>query len=556
MGDGDQFPRDKPNERNQFSADDNLNSIRYETFGPESRNSTSTGREDNDKKTTTGLNDDNNRAGYLDFKEGVFVKAEAEKPNGGGEKKEGNPTREMLDWLGKNFDKLDRSKDGRLTQAELGHAVLDPKLGNGEGAAYIATAYIGSKDISKAAAELSGKKIDPKSGEDKGFTREDLKTVGDNLERVNTKDFKDRMAITSIIGFREKVDTNQDGTITKSELSASLKRTDLTPDQRNSLQLLQKRFSEVAKASDDKVPGEGGKLRTLVPQTKDGKTDTREKEYVSSKDLSDFTRTGDQLTKGLSDSLKHRQERLNEKDGQGHTGSCFLLASAQSLLAKDPNALKSMIKDNKDGTSTVTFPAAEQPVTVTNPTKAELAVYSNGKDMAIIEKAFAEKRIDIERTGGKFDGSGGKNKVPPQEVLQRGGSSREALEYLTGKQAFTFETRASNLPDYMKLANSKDNVMVADSKKGRDMPRGTGIVADHAYALTGFDQKTGMVELMNPNTKSPGGRLVEPAGADGRAKDGANDGKFQMPLADFRKSFERIRWASDKPLTAEQRKDF
>jgi len=61
-----------------------------------------------------------------------------------------------------------------------------------------------------------------------------------------------------------------------------------------------------------------------------------------------------------------------------------------------------------------------------------------------------------------------------------------------------------------------------------------GIVDGHVYSVVGYDPKTKMVTVRNPWGEG------EPLNADGTAKDGKNDGQFQMPLEDFKKNFNRV----------------
>src|SRR5262249_25222461 len=80
---------------------------------------------------------------------------------------------------------------------------------------------------------------------------------------------------------------------------------------------------------------------------------------------------------------------------QGNTGDCYFLAALGSMAESNPRAVANMIKDNGNGTYTVTFPGdPENPVTVKAPTEAEMATYQSGSQYgtwpAILEKAYAK----------------------------------------------------------------------------------------------------------------------------------------------------------------------
>jgi len=80
---------------------------------------------------------------------------------------------------------------------------------------------------------------------------------------------------------------------------------------------------------------------------------------------------------------------------------CRLEARLASLAQADPQAIARMIKDNGNGSYTVTFPGDRQhPVTVATPTDWEKATFSNGADggadagnewALIIDKAFRQR---------------------------------------------------------------------------------------------------------------------------------------------------------------------
>src|SRR5690606_4252986 len=74
----------------------------------------------------------------------------------------------------------------------------------------------------------------------------------------------------------------------------------------------------------------------------------------------------------------------------GSVGDCYLVAAAVGAASSDPDRLRSMVQDNHDGTSTVTFPGRD-PLTVPALTDSERALYgtrSDGQWMATLEKGY------------------------------------------------------------------------------------------------------------------------------------------------------------------------
>jgi Ca2+-binding EF-hand superfamily protein len=505
-------------------------------------------------------------------------------------------TGKMMDWLGKNFKDIDMDGDGHLTKAELGAATMNPKLANGEGGKYLASAYLRADSFKDAAADLrkgpeaetktdgktdsvkpaEGEEVlpppppaggrrrtdpDPVNAEDSkdsketkapdGFTQEDLKTLREHLPNLDKADTKERLQVESIADFFKHIDGNGDNVVTRPELDKALKRKDWSEDQRKSLELFDKKFTKIAAASDDTVPmilTAGGVYppRVLYPQPEetsagsppdDNAVPKPEPEWASIIDVEKYAGKGEQFLNSVGKSLAIRDSHMKE-DAQGQTGSCFAVSTIQEVMSRNPEAINKMIKDNGDGTSTVTFPGdRENPLTVSNPTTAERALYSSGEKTAILEKAFALKQVNELADKSEYEGKDGKPKTPLQESLQRGGDARDFLGLLTGveKPEATIPEAASDeeLRAFLAKSNDSTKVMVTGSKESTD----SGIISEHAYAITGFNEKTGEVELRNPYNASVDANQSEPVNVRGEALDGKVDGRFKISLDDFKKNF-------------------
>jgi hypothetical protein len=208
---------------------------------------------------------------------------------------------------------------------------------------------------------------------------------------------------------------------------------------------------------------------------------------------------------------------------QGDLGDCYFLSSVAALAKDDPQAIRNMIRDNHDGTFTVTFPGdPSHPVTVEGPTDEELKRFAHDKDgvwVAVLEKAH---RYYTERV-----------------AADPGGDPSQALELLTGKKFDTESVAASNgsVSDAQvatmltKSMQSGQEVVAWSPPNPKNGPPATKVVPSHAYTVLNYDAATQTVTLRNP-----WGTL----GFDGKKIPSLHDeggGVFTVSLDDFRKNF-------------------
>jgi len=220
---------------------------------------------------------------------------------------------------------------------------------------------------------------------------------------------------------------------------------------------------------------------------------------------------------------------------QGQIGDCYLPAAISALAKSDPTLLQNMIKDNGDGTYTVTFKkrdyrtgkAVDVPVKVDGDLYARawggpLYGSSNGdkteKGMElwfpILEKAYAQWK-------GSYN------------TIGSGGLSSDVWEACTGKEGVSESISymgADKLWTEIKSAVDSKRPVGAGTYGEEEDARYTnsGVYADHAYSILGYKEKDGVkyVTMRNPWGES------EPTG------DGKNDGIFDLKLDDFRKLYQ------------------
>jgi hypothetical protein len=220
---------------------------------------------------------------------------------------------------------------------------------------------------------------------------------------------------------------------------------------------------------------------------------------------------------------------------QGQLGDCYFPSAMSSLAKTHPDAIKDLIKDNGDGTYTVTWKKKDwaSGKFVDVPVKVDGDLYtrswggplygsSNGaKDtksmelwFPLLEKAYAQWK-------GSYNdvGSGGLSSDVFEAVLGQNGSEESinstGADKLWGdiKDAVDHK-RPTSAGTYGEEENAKYT--------------NTGVYADHSYTVLGYKEKDGVkyVSLRNPWGES------EPPG------DGKDDGVFDLKFDDFRKLYQ------------------
>lgn len=222
---------------------------------------------------------------------------------------------------------------------------------------------------------------------------------------------------------------------------------------------------------------------------------------------------------------------------QGAIGDCYFPAAMASLAFHTPETIKEMIKENGDGTYTVTFKPRGIPKEIvvdgdlyarsfggpvyggslggsTAPDKMELW-------FPLIEKAYAMWK------GGADNG---------YETIGNGGVAGQVMSEVTGRN-YDYE----NISDFNAdriferiLQGGENHTPMAAGTYGKDEAArytNTGVYANHAYTVmggeVGADGKK-YVNLRNPWGQSEGGN------------DGKNDGIFKLELSEFVKLYRAV----------------
>lgn len=214
---------------------------------------------------------------------------------------------------------------------------------------------------------------------------------------------------------------------------------------------------------------------------------------------------------------------------QGQLGDCYFLSSLASLANENPQAVKDMIKDNGDGTYTVTFPGdPSKPITVDRPTDEEMKKYAHSDDggwVSVIEKAHRKY------TGRETSDEGDDPEVAIKLLSPPG--SDTVNDDLAGSILRIGRTTFENVEKDIKNALNDGRLIVADTDDDNWLRNHLGasnnpgsLANNHAFAVVGYDEQTKTVTMQNP------------WGGEGQ------DGNFTVSLDEFYNRFTNLQFGT------------
>lgn len=458
--------------------------------------------------------------------------------------------KDFSDWINKSFEFLDADKDGTLTEKEAATAMTNEKIANGANAPYLNALY---NNIESLSSELGGEGA-------KGLNKDGLAALSRLAEDKEFFRKGDRaLAVRDLEKVMNHFDKNRNGDLTPAETREAAERKDLTPEQTQALKDLQAyQHHKINKDYGKTQKDENGE--DLIMQDFGGAIGMTPRKHMGdlrSWDVAGYASGLERTAENISYSMKHANDRLEgaKKDpsriSQGTDGSCFFLAPLMGMKDHDPKVMDKMIKDNGNGTHTVTFPGKpDAPITVKTPTDAEMSGWANGKQAAIMEKAFADHYVkDIASQMELSDENQEKLKAPVPSSRILGGNTKDAIKLLTGKDAEVKnldEISDADLRQTLKSAEENKTAIAADTGYYRSHP---GLVNRHSYKAR-YDAASDTVTLENPvkpgrEKENSSSYPYEPFKVDRSATDGKDDGIFKMSFADFKKNFARISYPKD-----------
>ncbi|MDP3236327.1 MAG: C2 family cysteine protease [Myxococcales bacterium] len=224
---------------------------------------------------------------------------------------------------------------------------------------------------------------------------------------------------------------------------------------------------------------------------------------------------------------------------QGQIGDCYFPAAIAAIAKSNPEAINKLIKDNGDGTYTVTFKQRDWNTQGFKDVAVKVdgdlwarsyggALYGHSTNSSdpkkmelwfpLVEKAYAQWKGSYNEIG-----DGGHSSDVFEAVLGRDGNS---MNIYAGNLDRVFDTIKKNIDARQPLA--------AGTYHDEARYTNTGVYGDHAYSILGYEQQgtERFVILRNPWGES------EPAG------NGANDGVFKLKLEAFAKLYQNLMYTS------------
>lgn len=200
---------------------------------------------------------------------------------------------------------------------------------------------------------------------------------------------------------------------------------------------------------------------------------------------------------------------------QGTIGDCYLEAVIASIAASSPGKIRDMIKDNGNGTYTVTFPGDRtHPITVAAPTEAEMGINAEPSQYGIwpnvLEKAFGAYFVKHSFLGKKAYSS--------TEGADGGGFASQSTKFLTGKpvtehwlSGWRGSATNENIKRELTAAFAEGRAVTCSIGAIRHGQTKDGFTKRHVYSIIGWDPQGkdgGTLTIRNPwgnETAGPGG---------------------------------------------------
>lgn len=336
----------------------------------------------------------------------------------------------------------------------------------------------------------------------------------------------------------ERFDADNNGYLGMTEINAALRDRTLNRDQAILVALLKENFGKIKDFSKDQTHKETeisqADMAELVRLWK-GQLGTAEERALHGRLQSDIRYYRTHLEEANLNLYGDRNNPANSVVPEAciqAASNCHFMAGLASMAAVNPNAIMNMIRDNGNGSYTVTFPGKE-PITVPAPSEAEIAYYDlasrHGTWSAVMQMAYG--RYWSPRGDLPFEGAGGSVRNDGQVILT-------GTNIVPVPNAIASCELMHNLLEQNLVTN---RLPVSARRRwgfSRDLELdNTGLRSGHEYAVTSF----------RPNAANPEAAVIVLRDTnnsvnwkDGKPPEGVRDlgrGNFEMPLRVFKQLF-------------------
>lgn len=236
---------------------------------------------------------------------------------------------------------------------------------------------------------------------------------------------------------------------------------------------------------------------------------------------------------------------------QGALGNCYFPAAIAAIAQSAPSAIERMIRDNQDGTYTVTFHRKSERTGRFEPVQVRVDghLYVRSSGVPLYGQSSGETRPDkmelwyplIEKAYASMVGS--------YDAIGSGGTAASVFEAVLGRESGSLGIGWNPLDRAWEIAEAvvreRRPVVLAtypDSPPYPTLPEVTreyarryinsGLHANHCYTVLGVEERGGKRWL----------KLRNPWGESEPGNDGADDGMFELELADVGKYFDKLMW--------------
>lgn len=437
------------------------------------------------------------------------------------------PVTELKEVSDLVFNRIDANNDGLLDLRELAASAQDGSF-KGQEAQAVAALYGNFFHLHKLSDDES---VEPEDGSISGDDLEKFDSLAPGRQELND-------AYLGALGWLWDdrfltFDADGNERLSKSEIDGALENENVSEQDRAVLTYLKENTGTVVHTHND---GEGDFQTKEISYENFSQHALNEMDYLERVMLgseSVIERTvasqAPSISRELFGDKQHPEESVTpEAISRGFVNNSNFLASLAAVANTQPELIVNMIKDNGNGTYTVTFPSApDHSVTVAEPTDMELGLFNGGSEhgtwATVVEKAYGRLVSEMEGRDSRTDVEGAGSDV----------SSSMALNTLTGNSFAQMEVDTAQTEDLIKALEASFSAnpprpVTAVTPQLEDPETDGGLtinlfVKNQTYTVTDF----------NPDGNGGGDIVI-------RGSDGGDFAIHEISLEKFQRNFDHI----------------